>query len=463
MQKFISKYALAAHLALLAVAPLFLFPFFGPKDTAIVLLWMSFLTMFWLFLEPSRRIDEYLYEARRRVLRNLLVDPLVWLFALFLVIALIRWMNDGVVRDFDLSGDQWRWVIRSPAIEWLPGSSGDAGFLAVASLVAVIITVFSCRHALGKSARTMFVFLAAFFAAIAALVAIWTTRDELGVASKIAFGEAGVSSFPGTAFGVFFLASLAALAGMFEARWNLALLLFSFAVGGTFAGLWYFSSPFEIMLYSGAGVLLALISLVDVAVTRGVLSFFKFLVALIIGAAVPAAIMKAFAPPELIEMKSAVLNFDFWSGEYLQTRQSWIDFASEVWRDGNIWTGVGLGALPLYIKQNMAQDSWAVTIPSGWWHLLAERGIVGAGMIVLPCIFMMFSFIGRIVSSGVKRAFWPFVFLGLFVFSTAVVEAFFDMSFLTPEVLIPAGAFLALSASAIPPRRTRNEKNNSGE
>lgn len=458
MQKFISKYALAAHLALLAVAPLFLFPFFGPKDTAIVLLWMSFLTMFWVFLEPSRRIDEYLYEARRRVLRNLLVDPLVWLFVLFLTVAFIRWMNDGVVRDFDLSGDQWKWVIRSPAIEWLPGSSGDAGFYAVATLVAVVVVVSSCRHALGKSARTMFVFLAAFFAAVAALVAVWTTRDEMGVACKIAFGDAGVSSFPGTAFGIFFLASLAALAGMFEARWNLAMLLFSFAVGGTFTGLWYFSSPFEITLYSCAGALLALISLVNVAVTRGVLSFFKFLVALIIGAAIPVAIMKSFAPAELIELKSAVLTFDFWSDECMQARQAWIDFASEVWRNGNIWNGVGLGALPLYIKQNMAQDSWVANIPGGWWQLLAERGIVGVGMLVLPCLFMMFSFIARIASSGVKRAFWPFVCLGLFVFSAVIVEAFFDVSFLSPEVLIPAGAFLALSTSAIPPKRTAEKK-----
>jgi hypothetical protein len=39
-----------------------------------------------------------------------------------------------------------------------------------------------------------------------------------------------------------------------------------------------------------------------------------------------------------------------------------------------------------------------------------------------------------------------------------IVEAFFDVSFLSPEVLIPAGAFLALSTSAIPPKRTAEKK-----
>ena len=90
MQKAISKYGLAAHLALLAVAPLFLFPFCGAVWTARVLLWLSFLAFVWTLVEPSRRQGEMLHDARFRVFLSVFRDPLFW-FSLFLsLVAFVR-------------------------------------------------------------------------------------------------------------------------------------------------------------------------------------------------------------------------------------------------------------------------------------------------------------------------------------------------------------------------------------
>lgn len=412
------------------------------------------MTVFWLFLEPSRRVNEYLYNARRRVFKAAFSDPIFWLFLLFVAIAVIRWLNAGISLVFDLSGDEWNWVVTTPQIPWLPGSSGDAGFYALSTLLAVMTAILTCRHALGKSARTMVVFLSSFFAAIAALVAIYKSGAD-GIADN---------SFAGSAFGIFFLASIAALAGMFEARWNKAFLLFSFAIGGTFIGLWYFAPSFVIAFYLIAGAVLALFSAVYVAVAKGVSAFFKFIVAFIIAAAIPMTIIKMYAPAELIEAKAAVLTFDLFGAGYFETRQMYVDIAGGVWRDGNIWHGGGLGYLSLFIEKTMVESAWASAIPHGWWQLLAERGFIGLGMFVLPFAVLVFILIRRLVASELKRVFWPFLILGVFVVSVVIGEGFFDVSFMTPEVLIPSAALLALSVSAIPPKRTDKDKiNNSGK
>lgn len=449
MQKFLSKYALAAHLALLAVAPLLLFPFFGPSETAVVLIWMSLMTAFWLFLEPSRRVNEYLYNARRRVFKSVFADPLFWIFFLFVVIAVIRWLNAGISLVFDLSGDNWNWVVTAPKIPWLPGSSGDAGFFALATLIAVMTSVLTCRHALGKSARTMVVFLSSFFAAIAALVAIL----------RLGASAACDGSFVGSAFGIFFLASIAALAGMFEARWNGAFLLFSFAVGGTFAGLWYFAPKFVVAFYSIAGVVLALIAALYVAVTKGISAFFKFVVALIIAAAIPLAMIKIYAPPELVEAKSAILTFNLFSADYYEMRKMYGDVAAGVWRDGNIWHGAGIGYLPLFIEKTMAESAWVSSVPHGWWQLLAERGFIGLGMFVLPFTVLLFLLVRRLIAYGITHIFWPFLLLGASAVSVVVCEGFYDVSFTRAEVLVPSALLFTLSVSSIPPKRSEKDNN----
>ena len=87
MQKAISKYGLAAHLALLAVAPLFLFPFCDDAWTARVVIWLSLFAAVWTILEPSRRAEETLHDARFRVASSIARDPLFWLSLCLVLIA----------------------------------------------------------------------------------------------------------------------------------------------------------------------------------------------------------------------------------------------------------------------------------------------------------------------------------------------------------------------------------------
>lgn len=76
MQTLITKYGLAAHLALLTVAPLFLFPFCGEGTITVVMLWLSGLAFIWILMEPSVLAGEVLHDARNRVSANMFRDPL---------------------------------------------------------------------------------------------------------------------------------------------------------------------------------------------------------------------------------------------------------------------------------------------------------------------------------------------------------------------------------------------------
>ncbi|MBO5905170.1 MAG: hypothetical protein J6Q84_01985 [Kiritimatiellae bacterium] len=457
MQKFFSKYALAAHLALLAVAPLFLFPYFDSSVTAEVLLWMSLLTVLWLVLEPSKRVGEYLRQAQGRVLRSCVLDPLFGLFVLFFVIALIRCFNDGVQLVYDFLGDEWKWFITPSRVSWLPGSAGNAGSIELSTYIAVMVSVMACRHALGKSARIMFVFLSSLFAAIAAITAIWVLKGD----AKLVADTTNYipSSFSGSAFGVFSLSSIVSLAGMFERRWNKSLLLFAFAIGGAFSGLWYFGSSPIIGIYSVVGVLLILSSAINVAITNGLSAFFKFFVALIIASIIPIMVLRFLMPIEILDQKLAFLTFDFFDPQYYASRSEYVEIAKNVWQDGFMWQGGGLGCLPLYIQNCMAEKFWVKDIPCGWWQLIAERGFIGLAMYILPICFMLFTFALRLVKIRTLRAFWPMVILGLTVLLTVCVEGLFNAALLSPEVLVSTVAFLAVGVSSFSRRKVEGVEN----
>lgn len=457
MQKFLSKYALAAHLAMLAVAPLFLFPFFDSRETSKVLLWLSFLSFFWIFLEPSRRVDEFLYNARKRVYKAIFSDPLFWVLSIFLVMAFISWVNGGVRLEYGFVDKDWQWVVSRPRLAWLPGSDTVSGFALFSQFAALTVIVLACRHAMGKSARIMFVFLTALFAAAAAVAAVLSTLSGSGAAYDMAVSGQSVNSYAGSAFGLFFLAACVSFSGMYERGWNRAMILFSFAAGAVFTGLWYFAPPAVTIFYSLIGFVLLLVSLVYVAVHKGSLPFFKLLVALLVAAAIPAAVINFVAPDELREAKLGVLAMEFFPAGYAESRAMYSAMASDVWKSGNVWLGGGLGSLPLSIKLDLPESSWVDFIPNGWWQLLAERGLNGIVMIALPFCLMAYTFVSRIFRSQFKRSVWPLTVFGVLAPVAALTEGFFNASLFRPEILVAAGAFLSIAAASLPLRRNAPE------
>ena len=138
----------------MAASPLFLFPWFGETEIASVMLWLSFICTAWYFLEPSRRNEEMMHDARNRVVRSLLKDPLFWAFVVLAALGALRIFNDGVALTYDVAVGKWS--LNDVTVSFVPSCVRGGGRLEFAMIVALATVTETCRHALGKSARTSF-------------------------------------------------------------------------------------------------------------------------------------------------------------------------------------------------------------------------------------------------------------------------------------------------------------------
>ena len=95
-------------------------------------------------------------------------------------------------------------------------------------LWALTVIVMGCRHALGKSARISFLFATSFLAGIAGIIAAFMCNFENTILLAATEESFLVSSYWGSAFGVYFMVSFVAFVGGFDRKWNRLFMLFVF-------------------------------------------------------------------------------------------------------------------------------------------------------------------------------------------------------------------------------------------
>lgn len=445
----------------MAVAPLFLFPYCTASTVGTVELWLSFLALVWLVMEPSRRSNEMLHDARLRVSSAIVRDPVFWLMVVLSAFAAVRWANGGVGLAYDT--DTEIWSIKSPSIPALPGAVNGAGYAPFACCVALTVLVASCRHALGKAARMSFLFTSSSLAGLAALVAVCLVRAGHPGALAATKCPLTNASYVGTAFGLHFLSAIAVLPGIFECRWNKLMILLALSVGGSAVGLYFFSTFPVIALFAVGALLMLLVSVGYSGFFLGGSVAFKCVAAILIASLIPVLCVMCCSSPEIDGARLGVLkgdSFVLFSEKFLQVRDILSSVSAKVWEE-HAWLGTGLGSFPLELRFNAAPSDWSVLVPgqsttlNGWWMLLVERGICGALAIGLVLLLMGWTFIRRLIGAIGESCFIPACCLGPLALVVLVAETFVDTSFLRPEVLMAQAAFLALAASFFPPLREK--------
>lgn len=459
MQKFLSKYAVAAHLALLAVSPLFLFPFLSETDMAGVVLWLCAFAALWVFLEPSRHADEMLHDARSRVVRTVLRDPLFWVFALIVLLVALRWINAAIEIAFDV--ETMRWYLKEPIFVALPGAAVGRGKFEFAMTLALWIVLTGIRHSLGKQARLSFVFTSAAFAALAATIAI--SAASLGNEAALTEAKALFKnpSFPGAVFAIYALASVVALAGSIEAKWNRLGWISALAIGGTLAGAFVFSPSVSALLYSAAVVLTVFIGLGWLGSVSKAVNALRFFAIFLIGVALATLLVICVAPDSIVEARVAeIQSLSLFPQNFAEVRSVLAKVAKNTWEEAK-WLGSGLGTFSSQMRFVVDKADWKVleyarpSAFSAWWTILAERGLVGVITLALPLAFLLFTFFRRIPGVFGNRFFAPGCWLGFAALAVAVTESFYDVSFLRPEALLGVAAFLSISAGSLPSLKNR--------
>ena len=459
MQKAIAKYGLAAHLALLAVAPLVLFPFCTNATTAVVLLWLSLFGACWTLLGPSVHTGEMLHDARRRVIRSIARDPLFWAFAALVIVAGLRALNTGIDMQYDYEHREW--IVADPAFLFLPGSVANCGLLPFAASLAAGVVVMGCRQAMGRSARMAFLLIASLFSGLAAAVALLLAShgDRMLLEAFRQAPERLVG--PGAGFAVYLIFATVALFAAFERKWNKAVPLVMVAVAGNAAGLFAFLPPLEAVVFAGADLVVFLAVFVCAFRTLHGTGDFQLLVVFSISLVLGGLLVMAVVPEEVVAGKLAAISEGrFLSPGFMDIRRRLSAAAFKAW-SGSPWAGVGVGAFRFQLRFNLAQADWAVlprhivAVSNGWWQLLVERGIVGVALIALPFAFLLFTYFRRMVLSFRLMAMpGPSCLLAPMALGPVAAMALFGGSPLRPEVLMAVGAAFAVSANSFPKRRS---------
>ena len=456
VQKLIAKYGLAAHLAILAVAPLFLFPFCATGTVAWVLVWLVLPTALWTVLEPSLRGGEHLHDARRRVVKAVFRDSLFWASLVLVVFTGFRALNSGISLSYNAEASVWH--VSSPVFPILPGVVGSAGDLSFAVALACAVLLQACRHSLGRSARMAFLLLASFLSGLAAIIALVALHGGAARALALLPSEGGAAcTFIALAFGLHLIGGLVALIAIAEYRWGFSFFLLLPAVGGNAAGLFAFAPPYLSAAFAVAGILTLAYALVFSFRAFSSSDGLKLLViggiALTLGGLLAAAILPKAVMDERL---AAFTNLAFFPERFWETRGALSAVAFKSWIS-HIWIGTGIDSFPLDFRFAAQDADWvalprgATAVANGWWLLLAERGLVGAVFFILPFGFLLFTYGRRLVGGVRTRALpHPVCLIAPVALVLFVATGFVDCSPLRAEVLMAMCAYLAVSAAAFP-------------
>jgi len=461
VQKLIAKYGTAVHLALLAAAPLFLFPFFGDAETAAVLFWLSASALGWMLLEPSLRSGESLHGARWRVAKAVCSDPLFWTSLFLVLLTGVRALNDGIALVYDAEAAKWS---LSPAV-WpiLPGCVTGAGRLPFAAFVAGTVLMQGCRHSLGRSARMAFLLISSALAGAAGVLALAVGAFDNAVVRTALSCSTTSSFYVGVAFYLHLLGGTVALFAAFEQRWNATIPLFAFSIGGTAAAGFLFSSVVVTLVFAVAELLLLVHVFICSTKALAASGEFKLLVVSGLSLTLGVLLVMALEPGVEAERVAAFKSLEFLPDSFVFVRKALSGVALRSWMS-NLWLGTGLGSFPLAFRFSATPEDWqlvragAQAVPNGWWLLLSERGIVGAVIIGLPTGFLSFTYIRRLVGwIGLRVPLHPCCCLGPLVLAALSVAGLYCCSLFRADVLIIAMALLAVSANSFP--RVKRKEN----
>ena len=462
MQKLISKYALAAHLGLITAAPLFLFPYCSVGWIAVTLFWLSALGAIWVVMEPSRIGDEMPHNARERVIKTLVRDPVAYFLLAALGYAVIRVCNGGIGMHYDFAAKSWS--IKEAAWEYLPGCVDGHGLLPIAVLTAMLPVVLGIRNALGKKARIAYALTVTILAGTAGLFYGFEFLTNDATILNLSICDYAEPAFMGMAFGVALLLGTVAMFGANEYRWIKPELLLVPALIGCAAGLAVFSSLPVLLAFLAATLIMIVIGFVS---TRTVLEgtgpfrcgiFFMTLV-------VAMGFLAVSVEPNtgLGARVAALQELKMFPDWFWQARELLSGVAEKAFK-ANPWLGSGLGSFKLDIRFLAGGGIFRSIRPGqamalqGWWQLAAERGVVGSMFFVVGFMFLAWTYVSRHAVWFAQLQWRPLNFLFPVLTAAAVAVTFFECSAFRSEVLLILTAALALSANAAPSVKSTQAK-----
>jgi hypothetical protein len=195
---------------------------------------------------------------------------------------------------------------------------------------------------------------------------------------------------------------------------------------------------------------------------------FKLLVVFSVSLCAGLALVYLMVPSAMVSEKlTQFFEWNLFTEKFRSEREVLSAIAMKMWFS-NPWIGTGLGSYPIALNFFASDADWQIISSSqsmplhGWWRIAAERGIAGAIMFAVPFLFLLFTYVSRLVRGIAARLPHPACLLCPVVLIAAVALMFVDSSLLRPEALMIFSALTAVSASSFPvwKKRVKTEKVN---
>lgn len=467
--RIVTKYGLAAHLALLASLPVALTPFLGGDALAGTVLWLCAFSLIWLLMEPALHSGEGLTDARKRVLLALVKDPFTWLFMTAIVIAAIRWLNSGISLFYD--AEQTLWLVKDRALENMPGGVDGTGYLPFAVTLGVALTVQGIRHGLGPKGRAWFSIAASTVVGAGGLALTILALVGVEGFEKEALARYGAAPYMGSVFAGWAFVQIAAAAQAETYKWGYARFPFWLGMGGNIGAIALFMPPIEALSILGAVLVFSLFSVVYVmrSVSKGAMA--RILVILVFSILVPVLSYMLAANERVIADKTAQLDVEskktMEAAAKAEAVEAVLDgIAQKVWLKSP-WCGAGDGAYRLHLPFFATEEDWEHLPPTpglpsnSYWALLSERGIVGAGVLATIVAFLLCTWGYRLVMGVIALkgesdidifpfAVSPLAWVAPLVLATMATDALWSSVFQLKSFLFTLAVPMALSAASFP-------------
>ncbi|NLG36341.1 MAG: O-antigen ligase family protein [Lentisphaerae bacterium] len=470
MQKILTKYGLAIHVALVCFYP---FAGFGHSR------WLLFLPFLWLALAvaelmvllPSVHRDETLADARRRMARDLCWDPLLYIGVALAGMLMVQWLNGGCPLVYLPDADVWQ--ISAPPVAWAPFCvETAAGFSQFCILVACVAAGLAVRNALSRAPKRMLLQGMAVAGGCVALVSVARMWPE-GCPADAA------SQARGTFFGFWMLLSWGLLADALARFQRGGRALYGFGILANLVGLIFYSPPLSVCLYGILGLTLFLYALVclDAQVPKKTQVLLFLVTVLALAALVVSLGFLMPDNPVAVKMKEAWPVAEYWE-KTVATRRIRMDAALGLWKE-HLWFGCGTGGFFHGVGLLLTDKEWALlqTDQAYAYHeyiqILCEYGVVGLALFLAAALALIapLCYRARIAwqaggeTEKEGRFFLlrisPIVVSGVLATGAVFAEGWIANPFRSPAVLLSWSVTLAALAAFLP-RRGRETSRHEG-
>jgi len=461
MQKLLTKYWLALHLAVLSLAA-WLSVLYPGMGMTLSLFWLSFFAVQTFVLLPSMLLGETMGAARLRACLNAVQDPFVYAGLALVIFACIQWLNSGCSLTYLDDVELWRYG--PPPVGWLPCSVEPFPAFMVFALFAVgVIGGWIFRNGVGKAGKRFFLGTVSMFSGCVAIYMV--VMSLTGGQPYAAWAVLPEGSSWGMCFGFWLLVALGGHLNFREGGFAKTLIWSFFSLLGNLAGLLQFGSLLCIILFGVVALfLLGYWMFFLMRQTVGGLARLKLLLCVAV-AGVALFLLFYLFPGNPVKEKVAQMADAQYYETLLDGRRFQEPLAWRIWQD-RPWTGVGASGFTHYSRTLIEESDWARLnaygghLSNDWLQFLTEYGIIGAGLLLgllivllIPLFSRMRVFSRTVMSSRVGGSLTdldPYVVSGIAAVALVLLLSFLFSPFQSGAMLVSFMYVLAVIPGFLP-------------